>query len=323
MADKIQILKFESVSTGGTQEDYMPTSANPNEDYGDLHGVYFQSTVSNDKDVSVYRDEDGNLVFEDTENDPVTLSELGGGSDDDQVKVSVENGDTFEIKDGHQQIVHGEFLIDGDLIVDGEQVLIGGDPLKIDDLSTPDDNTDLNASTSFHGLLPKLSGNIFQFLRGDGSWSEPSIVVFDAYKSSSSTISSGDSSWNDVEFNAEGKKTSGFTHSTTVDPEEITIDNDGTYRLTCDITTKVNSGTSRTQMSIRLMLDSGSGFSEIPGTVGMIYNRTLGAGGSSATVCRIIDFSSGDKIKAQVRRESGSSDIDILANGCRLTMERL
>jgi hypothetical protein len=42
--------------------------------------------------------------------------------------------------------------------------------IKIDDFSPPDDNTDLNATSSYHGLLPKLSSNTRQFLRGDGVW---------------------------------------------------------------------------------------------------------------------------------------------------------
>lgn len=46
----------------------------------------------------------------------------------------------------------------------------GGDAIKLDDLAAPDDNTDLNASTSKHGLLPKLSGRSGDALRGDGTW---------------------------------------------------------------------------------------------------------------------------------------------------------
>ncbi len=45
--------------------------------------------------------------------------------------------------------------------------------IKLDDLTTPDDNTDLNASTSKHGLLPKLSGTVTQFLTGLGTWVSP------------------------------------------------------------------------------------------------------------------------------------------------------
>lgn len=45
---------------------------------------------------------------------------------------------------------------------------------KLDDLATPDDNTDLNSSTARHGLLPKLAGGTASFLRADGSWAAPS-----------------------------------------------------------------------------------------------------------------------------------------------------
>jgi hypothetical protein len=42
--------------------------------------------------------------------------------------------------------------------------------LKLDDLASPDDNTDLNANTSRHGLLPKLPGDTVNFLRADGTF---------------------------------------------------------------------------------------------------------------------------------------------------------
>jgi hypothetical protein len=44
---------------------------------------------------------------------------------------------------------------------------------KLDDFGAPDDNTDLNATTSAHGLLPKLGGGTTNFLRADGTWSAP------------------------------------------------------------------------------------------------------------------------------------------------------
>ena len=45
----------------------------------------------------------------------------------------------------------------------------GADAIKLDDLAAPDDNTDLNASTSKHGLMQKYP-NTAQALKGDGSW---------------------------------------------------------------------------------------------------------------------------------------------------------
>lgn len=45
----------------------------------------------------------------------------------------------------------------------------GADAIKLDDLSTPDDNTDLDFSTSLHGLVPKGPDD-GTFLRADGNW---------------------------------------------------------------------------------------------------------------------------------------------------------
>ena len=45
--------------------------------------------------------------------------------------------------------------------------------IKLDDLGTPDNNTDLNATTDRHGLLKMLGGGTANFLRADGSWASP------------------------------------------------------------------------------------------------------------------------------------------------------
>lgn len=50
----------------------------------------------------------------------------------------------------------------------------GSDPIKLDDLAAPDDNTDLNSTVSAHGLLPKLGGGTVNYLRADGTWATPS-----------------------------------------------------------------------------------------------------------------------------------------------------
>lgn len=44
---------------------------------------------------------------------------------------------------------------------------------KLDDWGAPDDNTDLNATSSAHGLLPKLSNVVTEFLNGQGGWTTP------------------------------------------------------------------------------------------------------------------------------------------------------
>lgn len=49
----------------------------------------------------------------------------------------------------------------------------GADAIKLDDLAAPDDNTDLNVSTSLHGLVPKAPNDTTKFLRGDATWAVP------------------------------------------------------------------------------------------------------------------------------------------------------
>jgi hypothetical protein len=45
---------------------------------------------------------------------------------------------------------------------------------KLDDLTTPDDNTDLNFSTTKHGLCPKGT-NLGYFLKDDGTWAATTV----------------------------------------------------------------------------------------------------------------------------------------------------
>ncbi len=49
----------------------------------------------------------------------------------------------------------------------------GVDAIKLDELAATTDVTTLNASTSKHGLLPKLGGGTTNFLRADGAWAAP------------------------------------------------------------------------------------------------------------------------------------------------------
>lgn len=49
----------------------------------------------------------------------------------------------------------------------------GGDAIKLDDLSAPDNNTDLNASTSAHGLAPKGTAGSTLFWRQDWTLASP------------------------------------------------------------------------------------------------------------------------------------------------------
>jgi hypothetical protein len=46
---------------------------------------------------------------------------------------------------------------------------------KLDDCAAPDDNTDLNVSTTAHGLCPKAPNSVWKFLDGTGAWTHRAI----------------------------------------------------------------------------------------------------------------------------------------------------
>ena len=64
----------------------------------------------------------------------------------------------------------------------------GADAIKLDDLAAPDNNTDLDASTSAHGLMPKFP-NTKTWLRGDKSWQKNSWGVDFEFGDGSAVIS--------------------------------------------------------------------------------------------------------------------------------------
>lgn len=75
---------------------------------------------------------------------------------------------------------------------------------KLDDLATPDDNTDLNATTGHHGLLPKLDNNAAHYLDGQGGWTTPSgsggaLLGVTSYGGSASNYTTTSSSLADVD----------------------------------------------------------------------------------------------------------------------------
>jgi len=67
-------------------------------------------------------------------------------------------------------------LADDQHVLDSE-VVIAAKTVKLDDFATPDDNTDLDFSTSRHGLCPKAPNNTAKFLRGDSTWDIPPGLI--------------------------------------------------------------------------------------------------------------------------------------------------
>jgi len=120
----------------------------------------------------------------------------------------------------------------------------GGAP-KLDDCLTPDDNTDLDASTARHGLLLKLGGGTTNFLRADGSWAAPPGAAGGeantASNQGSGTAVFIQKTGVDLEFNAiksENNRLSvaldGVTHDVELTVNEANIDHDALTNFAAD-----------------------------------------------------------------------------------------
>lgn len=66
-----------------------------------------------------------------------------------------------------------------------------GGLIRLDTIAAPTDSTSLDASTDLHGLLPKLSGTVTEFLDGTGAWSTPSGSSTDLAEHNHSTSDTG------------------------------------------------------------------------------------------------------------------------------------
>jgi len=93
---------------------------------------------------------------------------------------------------------------------------------KLDDLATPDDNTDLNVSTTRHGLVPKITSTS-NFLKGDGTWAAAggnTNISCRVYNNAAQSISNGANTI--LNFNQEASDT-GLMHDNSTNNSRITI----------------------------------------------------------------------------------------------------
>lgn len=128
-----------------------------------------------------------------------------------------------------------------------------------------------------------------------------------------------DPTWVDIAIDIERDKTSGFTHSTTTNPAEVTFVKDGNYLVIARIGVYNSSGTTRSEAEMRLMLDSGSGFAVITGTNANSYHRQDSVGRGTMVMTLEMAFSAGDKIKMQAETRTGANLLT-LADSSSLTI---
>lgn len=108
--------------------------------------------------------------------------------------------------------------------------------------------------------------------------------------------------WTDIPLSAQRQADSTYSH--TPGDSEVIITEVGQYIIFARVTAM--GGNNRTQGEVRLILDTGSGYNEVPGTLGNSYHRNSTQNKCTAVSFAILTLNVGDKIKMQGRRESGS-----------------
>lgn len=155
-----------AISTGA--EDASPTAPALVDNTVPICLVYHRvgATVIKDADDStnsyIYRDD--RPIFQD-----VSASDVVGPASSVDKRIARFNGITGKVIEDS-----GKLITDfADATHATRHKSGGADAIKLDELAAPTDVTTLNASTSAHGLLRKLSNVSTEFLNGQGSWANP------------------------------------------------------------------------------------------------------------------------------------------------------
>tara|TARA_R100001163_G_C5068136_1_gene207975 strand:+ start:893 stop:1852 length:960 start_codon:yes stop_codon:yes gene_type:complete len=164
---------------------------------------------------------------------------------------------------------------------------------------------------------PPSAGQILQTISPtSATWQTLSKKCDIYYNPASETVVTN--SWTDVPLNIERIKDSDFAHQT--NGTEITINTTDNYLIIARCSTYIPNGNSRTNTQMRLALNTGSGYSTIPGTFGYMYNRNSSQGYNTVTVSAILQLNMSDKIKMQVMIFSGNGPINLVSEGSSITI---
>lgn len=139
--------------------------------------------------------------------------------------------------------------------------------------------------------------------------------VFDGYDAAGGAALGASPSWTDIPWDTERQKDSNYTH--TASSAEVTIGESGRYKITYRVTG--NQISSASALNTRLMVDTGSGFGEVPGTRSSQAATAVGADLTTVGMA-LLDVTSGDIIKVQGQSNAGGST-DLVADGSSLIIE--
>lgn len=140
--------------------------------------------------------------------------------------------------------------------------------------------------------------------------------ILDIYQTGT-TATSG-TAYKDIIWDSEAIVGADYSYS----GAEITILSDGYYEVVYTLSIDILSGSRKTSRN-RLILDSGGGYNEITRTATYGYHRNSSSGKMSLTKNIKQQFTAGDKIKAQISRNSGNGNLTTIAGDSNITITKL
>lgn len=216
----------------------------------------------------------------------------------------------LEIEDGNAQIVAGNGLSGGGMVVNGDIV---GDikfELNINGLI---ETTSPSVNNDFIVIYETSSSEHKKVLIGNAISTEPTI--FDAYDAvGGQTFTTATPIT--LNINTIRETTSDFS----LINNQITCIKSGMYSIIFRVSTDISSGSARSTSGCLLQLNTGSGFNEVAGSRGYMYNRTFGDAANTATVNLVLDLNSGDILRIGIFRFTGSDNIRTMPNASGITI---
>lgn len=120
--------------------------------------------------------------------------------------------------------------------------------------------------------------------------------------------------WTDIPLDTEFRKDSIFTHVGA--SSQVVVTETNVYLVVAEVTSQVVSGSSRSQLEMRVLHNG----TELPGTRAGMYARKINEGTATGSVTRVVSLTAGDTLSIQAQRVSGGSSTATLPNGSRLNL---
>lgn len=100
---------------------------------------------------------------------------------------------------------------------------------------------------------------------------------------------------------------------------EVTFLSDGEFLVVTRVSTETTTGTTRSQTAMKVQVNTGGGYADVPGTMGYMYNREVTEGKATGVASFVYTATAGDTLRVQAVRISGNN-VATIADGSSLSI---